>query len=153
MMDSEYTMEHSRFTRRDILRQGTGAALGIFAGCAHAASTSGADLLSQFDYGDVQFAPGPLTRQFDENRETLLNLSEDTLLRPYRIREGLPAPGKDLGGWYNTDAFAPGFTYGQWMSALSRYHAATGDPACREKVSRMVRGYAATIHAEGKFYI
>jgi len=152
-MDSEYMTEHSSVTRRDVLRQGTGVALGIFAGCARAASTSEADLLSQFNYGDVQFAPGRLTKQFDENRETLLNLSEDTLLRPYRIREGLAAPGKDLGGWYNTDAFAPGFTYGQWMSALSRYHAATGDAACQAKVNRMIRGYASTIEPDGKFYI
>ena len=81
----------------------------------------------------VQFAPGPLQRQLDQNRELLLNLSEDSLLRPYRLREGLPAPGQDLGGWYDTDAFAPGFTYGQWMSALARYYASTGDPGLPRK--------------------
>jgi hypothetical protein len=146
-------IEHSGITRRDVFRQGTAAALGIFAGSGRAAGTTKLDLLSQFEYGEVQFAPGPLQRQLDQNRELLLNLSEDSLLRPYRLREGLPAPGQDLGGWYDTDAFAPGFTYGQWMSALARYYAATGDPACREKVSRMIRGYAATIHPEGRFYI
>ena len=146
-------MTHSGLTRRDVLRQGTAAALGIFAGYGRAAGTAKSDLLSQFEYGDVQFASGPLARQLDQNRELLLNLSEDSLLRPYRLREGLAAPGQDLGGWYDTDAFAPGFTYGQWMSALARYYAATGDPACREKVSRMIRGYAATIRPEGRFYI
>lgn len=145
--------KHSGLTRRDVFRRTTVAAVGIFSGYARAASTPNLDLLSQFEYGDVQFPPGPLQRQFDENRELLLNLSEDSLLRPYRLREGLPAPGQDLGGWYDTDAFAPGFTYGQWMSALARYYAASGDQACREKVSRMVQGYAATIHPEGKFYI
>ncbi len=145
--------EHFGITRRDVLRQGTAAAaLGIFSGYARAAGTK-LDLLSQFEYGEVQFAPGPLARQLHENREILLNLSEDSLLRPYRLREGLPAPGQDLGGWYDTDAFAPGFTYGQWMSALARYYAATRDQACREKVSRMIRGYAATIHPQGKFYV
>src|ERR1700693_655196 len=144
--------EHFGITRRNVLRQGTAAPLGIFSGYARAAGTK-LDLLSQFEYGEVQFAPGPLARQLDENREILLNLSEDSLLPPYRLREGLPAPGQDLGGWYDTDAFAPGFTYGQWMSALARYYAATGDPACRDKVSRMIRGYAATIHSQGKFFI
>jgi len=144
---------HFDSTRRDVLRQGTVAALGIFSGYARAAGTNKPDLLSEFEYGDVQFAPGPLQRQFDENREILLNLSEDSLLRPYRLREGLLAPGQDLGGWYDTDAFAPGFTYGQWMSALARYYAATGDPACREKVRRMVAGLAATIEPEGRFYL
>jgi uncharacterized protein len=146
-------IKHSGPTRRDVFRKTTAAALGIFSSYARAASTPKLDLLSQFEYAEVQFPSGPLQRQFDENRELLLNLSEDTLLRPYRLREGLPAPGQDLGGWYDTDAFAPGFTYGQWMSALARYYAASGDPACREKVNRMVRGYAATIHPEGKFYI
>jgi hypothetical protein len=145
--------KHVRVTRREALRQGTGAALGIFSGYALAAGTAKPDLLSQFQYGEVQFPSGPLARQFDQNRETLLNLSEDTLLRPYRIREGLPAPGKDLGGWYDTNAFAPGFTYGQWMSALSRYYAASADAACQAKVNRMVRGFAQTIEPEGKFYV
>jgi uncharacterized protein len=145
--------QHFHITRRDALRRGTVATLGIFSGYGRAAGTNNPDLLSEFGYGDVHFAPGPLQRQFDENREILLNLSEDSLLRPYRLREGLAAPGQDMGGWYDTDAFAPGFTYGQWMSALARYYASTGDPACREKVSRMVRGFAATIHPEGRFYI
>jgi uncharacterized protein len=153
MMDSTAMAEHFGVTRRDVLRRGTGAALGVFAGYARAAGTDKLDLLSQFEYGDVQLAPGPLQRQFEENRRLLINLSEDSLLRPYRLREGLPAPGQDLGGWYDTDAFAPGFTYGQWMSALARYYAATGDQACREKVSRMIRGYAATIDPAGKFYL
>src|SRR5262249_37906749 len=109
--------------------------------------------LAEFPYGAVRFEPGPLDRQLRENREILINLSEDSLLRPYRLREGLPAPGQDLGGWYDTDAFAPGFTYGQWMSALARYYAATGDLACREKVGRMVRGFAETIEPEGRFYL
>ena len=146
--------KHSCITRRDALRQGMGAALGgAFGSYARAAGTAKLDLLSQFEYGEVQFSPGPIERQLQENRELLLDLSEDSLLRPYRLRAGLPAPGQDLGGWYDTDAFAPGFTYGQWMSALARYYAATGDPACREKVSRMIRGYAATIQVDGRFYI
>ncbi len=150
-MDSGIMTYHSALTRRDVLR--TGVALGGLAGWAPAAAVPKLELLSQFDYGQVQFAPGPLDRQLQENRQLLLDLSEDSLLRPYRLREGLPAPGQDLGGWYDTDAFAPGFTYGQWMSALARYYAATGDQACREKVSRMIRGYAATIEPEGKFYL
>ncbi len=140
-MDANAMSKYSGITRRQALRQGTGVALGIFGGYARAASTSKPDLLSQFEYGDVQLSHGPLRRQLEQNRRLLLSLSEDSLLRPYRLREGLPAPGQDLGGWYDTDAFAPGFTYGQWMSALARFYAATGDQACREKVGRMIRGY------------
>ncbi len=62
------------------------------------------------------------------------------------------APGRDLGGWYDTYAFAPGATFGQWMSALSRYYAITDDAPTRAKVQRLVRGYAATVDADGSFY-
>src|SRR5579871_5886277 len=140
-------------TRRQALQRTAAASLVLLGRYGAAAGTGKTDHLVQFGYGQVRFAPGPLERQLEENREVLLNLSEDSLLRPYRLREGLPAPGQDLGGWYDTDAFAPGFTYGQWMSALARYYAATGDVKCLEKVNRMVRGLATTIHPEGRFYL
>ncbi len=141
--------EANTMTRRQLLQR-TAVIAGICAGEAMALAESP---LSQPDYRDVQLAPGPLERQFRENHELLLNLSEDSLLKPFREREGLPAPGKDMGGWYDTYAFAPGATYGQWLSALARYYAATGNEATRVKVSRMVRGYAATVDPAGKFYV
>ena len=82
----------------------------------------------------------------------LLNLNEDSLLRPFRVREGLPAPGVEMGGWYSTYAFAPACPYGQWLSALSRMYAVTRDATTYAKIDRMVRGYAATIDPTGKFY-
>ena len=136
-------------TRRKLLRRTTALA-GFCAGHGFALT---APVLSEFGYGDVQLASGPLQSQFEENHKLLLNLSEDSLLKPFRQREGLPAPGKDLGGWYDTYAFSPGASYGQWLSALARFYAATRDEATRSKVNRMVRGYAATVDPEGKFYI
>ncbi len=97
-------------------------------------------------------ATGPLYDQARENHRLVLSLDEDALLRPFRVRAGQRAPGQDLGGWYDTYAFAPGATFGQWMSALSRHYAITGDAPTRAKVQRLVRGYAATIDAEGSFY-
>ncbi len=38
------------------------------------------------------------------------------------------------------------------MSALARYYAITGDEPTRAKIGRLVRGYAATINADGTFY-
>ena len=77
----------------------------------------------------------------------LMNMSEDSLLKPLRQMVGLPAPGEDLGGWYHYDpnwdfrkdepGFAPAHAYGQWVSALARNYAITGDPAMREKVLRI----------------
>ena len=108
--------------------------------------------LGQLNYGQVQWSPGPFERQARENHRVLACLDEDAMLRPFRVRAGHPAPGSDMGGWYDADAFAPGATFGQWMSALSRYYAITGDPPTRDKVRRLVRAYAATIELDGRFY-
>jgi hypothetical protein len=100
----------------------------------------------------VQFGAGPLDDQARENHRLVLGLDEDALLRPFRVRAGQRAPGRDLGGWYDTYAFAPGATFGQWMSALARHYAITGDVPTRAKVQRLVSGYAATIDAQGSFF-
>ena len=108
--------------------------------------------LRELAYGQLRWLPGPIERQARENRQWVLGLDEDSLLRPFRIREGLPAPGHDLGGWYDTYAFAPGATFGHWVSALSRHYAITADVATREKVGRLVRGFAGTVEPGGRFY-
>lgn len=106
--------------------------------------------LQAMPYGAVELHEGPLKRQFDENHRFFLNLSEDRLLKIYRQRVGLPAPGEDMGGWY--DGFCPGAHFGQYVSALARFSAATGDEATRAKVRRLVGGYARTVDERGKFF-
>jgi uncharacterized protein len=145
--------------RRDVLKAGallvcgsTLGAVGLGAGARRALGMQASAPLSELQYHQVKFAPGPVLEQARENRQLVLSLDEDSLLRPFRQRAGLPAPGADLGGWYDTYAFAPGATFGQWTCALSRYHAADGDEATRAKVQRLVRGFAATVDPEGKFY-
>ena len=148
-----------KITRREALQWGAAAAAGISSqrSIALAASASRRPafkptLLNQVTYAQVELAPGPTQRQFEETHEVLLNLSDDGLLRPFRFREGLPTPGDELGGWYSTDGFAPACPFGQWMSALSRMYAVTRDPATYAKIDRMIRGYAATMEPIGKFY-
>ena len=140
--------------RRDLLALGALAAVGWrqAAFAAREAPDAPPSALSELAYGQVRFSDGPLQRQARENHRLVLGLDENALLRPFRVRAGLPAPGQELGGWYDTYAFAPGATFGQWMSALSRYYAITDDAATRAKVQRLVRGYAATIDARGSFY-
>jgi DUF1680 family protein len=84
-----------------------------------------------------------------------MNLSDDSLLKPFRQLAGQRAPGEDLGGWYNYDpnfnwrtddaGFAPGATFGQWVSALARYYAITGSQPARARVLRLNRLYGRTI--------
>ncbi len=108
--------------------------------------------LAELRHAQVKFEPGPVYTQARQNHQLVMSLDEDSLLRPFRQRAGLPAPGADLGGWYDTYAFAPGATFGQWLCALARYHAADGDEPTRAKVQRLVRGFAATVDTDGKFY-
>jgi uncharacterized protein len=116
--------------------------------------------LAEFDYGDVTVSSAPHAAQLRNTHEVLMGMSEDSLLRPFRQMARQPAPGADLGGWYNFDpdfdwhkddaGFAPGATFGQWISALARCYAITGSAATRDKVLRLNRLYAQTI-SEG-FY-
>jgi len=116
--------------------------------------------LEQFDYGDVVLTSDLHEKQLDETHAVLLGLNEDGLLKPLRQMSGQPAPGEDLGGWYNYNpdfkwgvdsvGFAPTCTFGQWVSALARMYAIRRDPATREKVLRLNRLYAQTI--SGDYY-
>ncbi len=112
--------------------------------------------LGQFGYGNVELLDGPIREQFDRNHKFYLALDEDSLLKPFRQRAGLPAPGEDMGGWYSwaplgdldkpgNNGFAPGHSFGQYLSGLARDYAATGDRATQKKVHRLVDGFAPAI--------
>jgi uncharacterized protein len=127
-------------------------------------ATPSAAPLAVFPYADVQLLDGPLRRQFDQNHQFFLNISEDGLLKPFRQREGLAGPGPALGGWYddaddfdektnNFHGFIPGHTFGQYVSGLARAYAITGSKPTQEKVQRLVRGFAETVDPAGKFYV
>ena len=111
--------------------------------------------LAEFDYGDVSLDSPLHEQQLHQTHDLLMSLNEDSLLKPFRAMVGQPAPGDDLGGWYQYDpnnrdhlfeiGFAPGCTFGQWVSALARSYAINSSPDTREKVLRLNRLYAKTI--------
>lgn len=119
--------------------------------------------LSIFGYRDVQLLNGPFRVQFDHNHELFLNLNEDGLLKPFRQRQGMPAPGPDMGGWYdngddfnekdNFHAFIAGHSFGQYLSGLARAYAVTGSTPTQEKVHRLVKSFGETVEPSGKFYV
>ena len=55
--------------------------------------------LREFAYSDVRLTGGPLKAQYDWVHAHFLSLDNDRLLKVYRQRAGLPAPGEDMGGW------------------------------------------------------
>lgn len=101
--------------------------------------------LAEFNYSAVKITGGPLKDQFGRIHAAYLALDNDRLLKVYRQRAGLPAPGEDMGGWYDADGFVPGHSLGQYISGLSRFADATGDTATYAKVHDLVTGYAATL--------
>jgi uncharacterized protein len=117
-----------------------------------AASASGREKLYPFRYRDIKLTSGPLKDQFDRVHKVYLALNEDQLLKVFRQRAHLAAPGEDMGGWYDAEAFAPGHSFGQSVSGLARLAEATGDPATQAKVKRLVEGYVATVDADGYGY-
>jgi DUF1680 family protein len=148
-------------SRRTFLKAGAAAAAASLAVPRNAFAAMGTDItiaptLTQFGYGDVELLDGPLRQQFQTNHAFYLALNEDSLLKPFRQRAGLPAPGEEMGGWYSwaplgdldkpgDNGFAPGHSFGQYLSGLARDYAATGSKPTQEKVHRLVGNFAAAI--------
>src|SRR5579872_1005170 len=125
--------------------------LGSAAACAVAAgSAAPANPLKvrEFAYSQVTLTEGPVGDMYRRIRAHFLKLDEDRVLKVYRQRAGLPAPGRDMGGWYDADGFVPGHLIGQFISGLSRYHANDGDLEAAAKARRLVQGYAATFEKD-----
>ncbi|MGB6485874.1 MAG: beta-L-arabinofuranosidase domain-containing protein [Steroidobacteraceae bacterium] len=163
----------SRNSRREFLKSASLLAVSAYALPVTAAASSTSiprasaptDLLEEFGYGDVRLAPGLPRSQFEHTQGVVLRMDIDSLLKPYRLRAGMAAPGPEMGGWYDlvSDAvraqnkdpygghgFAPGHSFGQWISALARGYAASGNPAARLKVEKILAAYAPAI--SGRFY-
>ncbi len=150
-------------TRRSVLKSATLAAAAVALSRRSSAATipaTTATPLDQLPYSAVTLLPGPAQQQFAENHRFFLDRSTDMLLKPFRERLGMPAPGEDMGGWYSNsplfdphgsfDGYVPGHSLGQYISALSRAHAITGDAATRQKVFDLVTGLAPTL--QSRFY-
>jgi DUF1680 family protein len=113
------------------------------------AEPAGRRLVEPFNYRGVTLTAGPLKSQVDEVRAFYLAIPDDDLLKGFRTRAGLPAPGKEMGGWYSSDTF---LVFGQIVSGLARLHAATGDLACRNKANGLIDEWGKCIEPDGYFY-
>jgi len=125
-------------SRRDVLRGALGA---LALPALTFPQAPGKEIVREFPYGAVRLTGGLLKRQFDHVHTHYLALSNDRLLKVFRQKVGLPAPGADMGGWYDANGFVPGLTLGQYISGLARLGAATGDAACHAKARALVAGF------------
>jgi DUF1680 family protein len=113
--------------------------------------------LAEFDYRDIEFSNCRLEEQFQSTINTILAMSNDEMLKPYRVRAGLSSFGRGFGGWYdedpsydpkcggNSDGFAPGHCFGQWLSALARAYAINRSPVIHQKIGQLLDGYEKSI--------
>ncbi len=98
-------------------------------------------------YAQVNITGGvPLAQQ--QNTKAIFDgFDDDALLKPFRAMGGRPAPGRNLGGWYEYlptynwhtgDAgFAPGHCFGQWTSAIARMAVAQHSTDGLERAARL----------------
>lgn len=153
----------SRISRRQLLGQGCALVCACHARArfAFAKEAAAAPALKELPYSAVQLGEGPMRDQFEQQQRLFLGIDDDKLLKPFRVRAGLDAPGADMGGWYdqssdflidpndwskaNWHGFIPGHSFGQYVSGLARGYAATRDAATQEKVSRLTAKFATTI--------
>ncbi len=151
-----------RIHRRTFLETSLATAAGAWVAPLFPAWASPAARLATFGYGDVELAGSPLQQQFDYLHNLFLNLDDDRLLKVFRQKAGMQAPGEDMGGWYdltgfdlehnNFHGFVPGHSFGQYVSALARSYGATGSKPTQAKVQRLVKGYAETLDAKASFF-
>jgi hypothetical protein len=142
-------------SRRVFLQMSGSAAAVVGVRGAFAEGAVGERPLDEVGYQQVTVKSAPHLSQLENTQGVLMGISNDSLLRPLRMMAGLAGPGEDLGGWYSyrenydyrtdTVGFAASATYGQWVSALARNYAVTGDAASRDKVLALNRMYAQTI--------
>ncbi|GAA4006114.1 glycoside hydrolase family 127 protein [Sphingomonas humi] len=105
------------------------------------AAMRGAEVVHEFPYGAVQLTGGVMKRHYDHVHAHYLALDNDRVLKVFRQNAGLPAPGPDMGGWYDRNGFVPGLAFGQYVSGLARIGATTGDKQCHAKVAALVDGF------------
>lgn len=149
MKPSNY-LSRRDFARRSVSSLAAGYVLGR--GSLGIASAPSPLEITPLKYEQVKLTGGPLKEQFDCIHAAYLELDNDRLLQVFRRRAGLPFSGEEMGGWYGWDGFAPGHSFGQYVSGMARFTAATGDAATRQKVQDLVEGFAATVDADGYSY-
>ncbi|MBN2212057.1 MAG: glycoside hydrolase family 127 protein [Sedimentisphaerales bacterium] len=106
-------------------------------------------MLNTFDFQNVNLSASRLKNQFDQIKQEYLGIPNDNLLRGFRLRAGLPAPGQELGGWYSADFFN---CFGQIISGLARMYSATGDVNCLNKVNYLIAQWALCLEGDGYFF-
>ncbi len=107
--------------------------------------------LKNFDYKNVTIDGGHMGSHYEEVGSSYLRLTEDIdgLLKGFRERAGLPAPGEDLETGYSDSTY---HMFGQLISGLARYYAGTGNDMYKKRVDTLIHQWGLTIEDDGFFF-
>lgn len=137
--------------RRDFVKLAVGAALAsktdaLWAVDNNTSKTSSrlkvAPKLETFEYQGVRLLPGPFAERLAATRAFYLAIPDDDIVKGFREKAGLPAPGTHLGGWCDHSS---ALLFGQWLSGMARIYCATGDTTLRDKAVRLMTAWGETL--------
>jgi hypothetical protein len=90
-----------------------------------------------FDLKDVKLSDSsPFKQAMDMDAAYLLKLEPDRLLHRFHKNAGLPVKGEVYGGWESEGL--SGHSLGHYLSAISMYYAATGNPEFKKRADYIV---------------
>jgi hypothetical protein len=99
-------------------------------------------VLQPLGYSGRVLLRGRLADRVADAATTYGGMSVDDMLKGFRRRAGLAAPGSDMAGWAAESTEA---TFGQWVSGIARLSAVLGNADLATRVGELVDGYAQTI--------
>jgi uncharacterized protein len=146
-------MNRNRTSRREFIKLGVAVAAGpllMSVGGTRAAdtprtppATAGAETkIRSFDCKGVKLLEGTMKDRYQATRDYYFNVPTDDILKGFRRRAGLAAPGMDMGGWAQKNSE---IVFGQWLSGMSRIYAGTNDVAVRDKALELQAEFGKTL--------
>jgi DUF1680 family protein len=95
-----------------------------------------------FPLSQVRLLDSPFRDAMLRDENYLLSLDCDRLLRNFRVNANLPTDAKPYGGWEDPNCELRGHSVGHYLSACSLMFASTGDARFKERVDKIVAGFA-----------
>src|ERR1039457_5494768 len=90
----------------------------------------------------VRLLNSPFEDAMSQDQKFLLSLDCDRLVYNFRVNAKLPTDAKPYGGWEAPTGELRGHAVGHYLSACSLMYASTGAPRFKERVDKIVAGFA-----------
>jgi len=95
-----------------------------------------------FPLSQVRLLDGPFREAMGRDEIYLLSLDCDRLLYSFRVNANLPTQARPYGGWEAPSGELRGHSVGHYLSACALMYGSTGDARFKERVDKIVAGFA-----------